>query len=63
MTPAFTKQGTITAGNASKLNDGAAAFVLMSEEEAIRRGLKPLAKIIAYEDGGVEPENFGAAPI
>ena len=61
--PAFKKNGSITAGNASKLNDGAAAFVLMSEEMAIKRGLKPLAKIIAFEDGGVEPWNFGLAPI
>jgi acetyl-CoA C-acetyltransferase len=53
--PAFAKNGTITAANASKLNDGACAFVLMSEEEAKARGLTPLAKILGYDDFGIAP--------
>ena len=60
--PAFAKNGTITAANASKINDGAAAFVLMSEEAAKERGLKPLARIVAYEDDAVAPIDFGIAP-
>lgn len=51
--PAFSKTGTITAANASKINDGAAAFVLMSEEAAKERGLKPMARIIGYDDAAV----------
>ena len=60
--PAFAKNGTITAANASKINDGAAAFVLMSEEAAKERGLKPLARVVAYEDAAVAPIDFGIAP-
>ena len=60
--PAFAKNGTITAANASKINDGAAAFVLMSEEAASSRGLKPLARIIGFEDAAVAPIDFGIAP-
>ena len=60
--PAFAKNGTITAANSSKINDGACAFVLMSETEAKNRGLKPLARIVAYEDAGVAPVDFGIAP-
>ena len=60
--PAFAKTGTITAANASKINDGACAFILMSEEAAKARGLKPLARIVAYEDAGVAPIDFGIAP-
>lgn len=60
--PAFAKNGTITAANASKINDGAVAFVLMSEAAAKARGLKPLARIVAYEDAGVAPIDFGIAP-
>lgn len=60
--PAFAKNGTITAANSSKINDGACAFVLMSEAEAKTRGLKPLARIVAYEDAGVAPVDFGIAP-
>ena len=59
--PAFAKTGTITAANASKINDGACAFILMSEEAAKARGLKPLARIVAYEDAGVAPIDFGIA--
>jgi acetyl-CoA C-acetyltransferase len=60
--PAFAKNGTITAANASKINDGAVAFVLMSEEAAKERGLKPLARILGYEDAAVAPIDFGIAP-
>ena len=62
MKPAFSKSGTITAANASKINDGAAAFVLMAEEEAKARGLKPLARILGYSDAAVQPIDFGIAP-
>lgn len=60
--PAFAKTGTITAANASKINDGAAAVVLMSEEAAKERGLKPLARIIGYDDAAVMPIDFSVAP-
>merc|ERR1712194_576367 len=60
--PAFSKTGTITAANASKINDGAAAFVLMSEDEAKARGMKPLARILGYEDAAVQPIDFAIAP-
>ena len=58
----FKKDGTITAGNASTLNDGAAAIVLMSEEKANELGLKPIAKIISYADASQEPEWFTTSP-
>lgn len=61
--PAFDKDGTITAANASKLNDGAAALVLMSESEAKRRGLKPLATIISYATFAQDPKYFTTAPV
>lgn len=61
--PAFTKDGSVTAANASGLNDGAAALVLMSAEEARKRGLKPLAKIASWASAGVEPEIMGTGPI
>jgi acetyl-CoA C-acetyltransferase len=61
--PAFTKDGTVTAANASGLNDGAAALVLMSEDEAKRRGLKPLARIASWAHAGVDPEIMGTGPI
>lgn len=60
--PAFAKNGTITAANASKINDGAAAMILMSEEAAKERGLKPLARILAWEDAAVLPIDFAIAP-
>jgi len=60
--PAFSKTGTITAANSSKINDGACAFVIMSEEAAKARNMKPLARIVAYEDAGVAPIDFGIAP-
>jgi acetyl-CoA C-acetyltransferase len=60
--PVFEKEGTITAANASNINDGAAALVLMSAEKAASLGLKPLAKISAYADAAHEPEWFTTAP-
>jgi acetyl-CoA C-acetyltransferase len=61
--PAFTKEGTITAANASKINDGAAAVVLMSEEKINELGVKPLAKIISFADASQAPEWFTTTPI
>ncbi|SDQ91425.1 acetyl-CoA C-acyltransferase [Flagellimonas zhangzhouensis] len=60
--PAFTKEGTVTAANASTINDGAAAVVLMSEEKANELGIKPLATIKGYADAAHEPEWFTTAP-
>lgn len=61
--PAFAKDGTVTAGNASGLNDGAAAVVLMSAETAHKRGLKPLARVKAFASAGVDPAIMGTGPI
>ena len=61
--PAFSKEGTVTAGNASGINDGAAAFVLMSAAEANKRGLKPLAHIKSWATSGVDPAVMGTGPI
>jgi len=61
--PAFTKDGTVTAANASGINDGAAAVVLMTAGEAGRRGLKPLARIASWAHAGVPPEIMGTGPI
>jgi acetyl-CoA C-acetyltransferase len=62
--PAFLKEnGTVTAGNASGINDGAAAVVLMTAEEAKRRGLKPLARIVSWATAGVDPAIMGSGPI
>jgi acetyl-CoA C-acetyltransferase len=61
--PAFSKDGTVTAANASGINDGAAALVLMSAKEAGRRGLKPLARIASWAHAGVPPEIMGTGPI
>jgi acetyl-CoA C-acetyltransferase len=61
--PAFDKNGTVTAGNASGLNDGAAALVLMHEDEASRRNLTPLARIASWATAGVEPSVMGTGPI
>ncbi|WP_417881827.1 acetyl-CoA C-acyltransferase [Xanthomarina gelatinilytica] len=60
--PAFTKDGTVTAANASTINDGAGAMVLMSKEKALELGLKPLATITGYADAAQEPEWFTTAP-
>ena len=61
--PAFTKDGTVTAGNASGINDGGAALVLMSAAEAARRGLTPLARIASFATAGVDPAVMGTGPI
>jgi acetyl-CoA C-acetyltransferase len=60
--PAFEKEGTITAANASTLNDGASALILVSEEAVEKYGLKPIAKIVSYADAAQEPEWFTTAP-
>jgi acetyl-CoA C-acetyltransferase len=60
--PAFTKDGTVTAANASTINDGAAALVLMSKEKAIELGIKPIATIKSYADAAQEPKWFTTAP-
>jgi acetyl-CoA C-acetyltransferase len=60
--PAFVKEGTVTAANASKLNDGASCVVLMSKEKATELGIKPLAKILAFADAQLAPEWFTTAP-
>lgn len=61
--PVFAKDGTVTAGNASGLNDGAAALVVMSAAEAEKRGLEPLARIASWATAGVDPEIMGTGPI
>jgi acetyl-CoA C-acetyltransferase len=61
--PAFDREGTVTAANASGINDGAAAMVLMSEEEAARRGIEPLARIASWATAGVDPALMGTGPI
>lgn len=61
--PAFKKDGTVTAGNASGINDAGAALLLMSEEKAKDLGLKPLAKVKAYASGGVDPAFMGTGPV
>lgn len=62
LNPAFTKDGTVTAANASTINDGAAALIIMSEEKALALGLKPLASIKGYADAAQEPKWFTTAP-
>ncbi len=61
--PAFDREGTVTAGNASGINDGAAAAVLMSLEEAKKRGIKPMARIVSWAHAGVDPSIMGTGPI
>ncbi len=61
--PAFDKDGTVTAGNASGINDGAAALVLMTADEAKKRGVKPLARIVSWATAGVDPAIMGSGPI
>lgn len=61
--PAFDKEGTVTVSNASGLNDGAAATLLMSEQEAAKRGIKPLARIASWATAGVDPQIMGTGPI
>ena len=61
--PAFAKDGTVTAGNASGINDGAAAAVVMSAAEAAKRGIAPLARIVSWATAGVDPAIMGTGPI
>jgi len=61
--PVFDKEGTVTAGNASGINDGAAAALLMTEAEAVRRGITPLARIVSWATAGVDPQIMGTGPI
>src|SRR3546814_2714163 len=61
--PAFDKEGSVTAGNASGINDGAAAVVLMSADDAAKRGVKPLARIVSWATCGVDPAIMGTGPI
>ena len=61
--PAFSKEGTVTAGNASGINDGAAVLMLMTRGDAKKRGLKPLAKIVSWAHAGVDPAIMGVGPI
>jgi acetyl-CoA C-acetyltransferase len=63
LNPAFSKDGMVTAGNASGLNDGAAALVIMTAKEAARRGLTPLARIASWATAGVDPAIMGTGPI
>ena len=63
MRPAFAKDGSVTAANASGINDGAAAVLLMSAEEAEKRGLEPLARIASYSTAGLDPSIMGVGPI
>ena len=63
LNPAFKKDGTVTAGNASGINDGAAAVVVMSQDEANKRNLEPLAKIVSWATCGVDPSLMGSGPI
>jgi acetyl-CoA C-acetyltransferase len=61
--PVFQKEGTVTAGNASGINDGAAAVGLMSAEEAERRKIAPMARIVSWATRGVDPAVMGIAPV
>lgn len=61
--PAFTKEGSVTAGNASGINDGAAIAILMSGDEAAKRGIAPLARIVSFATRGVDPAIMGSGPI
>lgn len=61
--PAFKKDGTVTAGNSSGVNDGAVALVIMSEEKAVELGIKPLATIVSYGSAGVDPAIMGIGPV
>jgi acetyl-CoA C-acetyltransferase len=61
--PAFAKDGTVTAGNASGINDGAAALVLMAAEEAVARGISSRGRIVSWAQAGVDPSIMGTGPI
>ncbi len=61
--PAFAKDGTVTAGNASGINDGAAAVVMMTADEAAKRGIEPLGRVVSWAQAGVDPAVMGSGPI
>ena len=61
--PAFDKDGTVTAGNSSGINDGAAIILLMEKRTAEKHGLKPMAKIVSYANAGVDPSIMGIGPV
>ncbi|MEZ5930570.1 MAG: acetyl-CoA C-acetyltransferase [Alphaproteobacteria bacterium] len=61
--PAFAKDGTVTAGNASGINDGAAAVIMMTSDEASKRGIEPLARVVSWAQAGVDPAIMGSGPI
>ena len=61
--PAFKKDGTVTAGNASGINDGAAAMLLLSADEADRRGIRPMARIVSYASTALDPMRMGLGPV
>ena len=61
--PAFAKDGSVTAANASGLNDGAAAALMMTDKEAERRGIEPLARIVSYATAGLDPAIMGVGPV
>lgn len=63
LSPAFKKDGSVTAANASGINDGAAAVIVMAREKADELGLKPMARILSYASAGVEPKVMGLGPI
>jgi acetyl-CoA C-acetyltransferase len=63
MRPAFDKEGTVTAGNSSSINDAAAALVLADRETADKRGLKPMGRLVAYSYAGVDPKFMGMGPV
>ena len=63
LSPAFKKDGTVTAGNASGINDGAAVVILASKEKVDELGLEPIAKIVSFGSGGVEPKHMGLGPV
>jgi len=61
--PAFSKTGSVTAGNSSKINDGACSLILMAEETAQKMNIKPLARIVSYADAEIDPMDFSIAPV
>ncbi len=63
LSPAFKKDGSVTAGNASGINDGSAAMIVMSKEKADELGIKPMARVVSYASGGVDPSVMGLGPI
>jgi acetyl-CoA C-acetyltransferase len=61
--PAFKKDGSVTAANASGINDGAGAVIVMSKEKADELGIKPMARVVSYASGGVDPKIMGVGPV